>query len=358
MGKDLKGKELGEGIYQQKNNKYCARVSGFGKRLSKTFDNLAEAKIWVAERQLKNEPMAFSGDMTLNDWFDYWIDEIKRPTIKISTYEWYKDRYNHDIRKELGLRLLRDIKPLDCQAFFNNLNHKGRTTQKTKICLKQLLDSAVDNELIDHTPMKKIKIKQEEKKERRVFTADEQSKFICYVERRRSKYSDMWLLMLETGLRTGEVLGLKWSDIDFAEKKINVNRNVYYSRELKRYIEQTPKSASGKRTIPLTQRAIDILKGRKVVGFEWVYMTDFSRKVNLDESLHSVCKTLDLEPISAHGLRHSFATRCIEAGMRPKTLQKILGHSTLQMTMDLYVHVTDDTLIEEMGKFERLVMNW
>ena len=85
---------------------------------------------------------------------------------------------------------------------------------------------------------------------------------------------------------------------------------------------------------------------------DYVFLDDPDRKtrVNMDKSLWWVCDRLGMEHISAHGLRHTFATRCVECGMRPKTLQKILGHSSLSITMDLYVHVTDESLEEEIGK--------
>lgn len=353
MGKDLKGKEIGEGIYQLPSKRYCARVSGFGRRITKTFNNLQEARLWIAERQMRASPSDFSQDMTLNEWYEYWIENIKRPSVKIGTYELYCRIYRIHIKGKLGYMRLSNIKPLDCHNMIINMSKKYSRTvvEHTFYCLRQLMDSAVENELIDHTPVKALKLKSEPREERRVFTAQEQKAFCDYVRTHKFKYRDECLFVLETGLRIGELLGLKWSDVDFTQRKIEVKRSMCYVVGQKKYIEVEPKTSSGVRTIPLTDKAYKILKGRKITGINYIFL-DISRttRVGLDPPLGTVCKHLGIDKISIHGLRHSFATRCIEAGMKPKVLQKILGHSTLAMTMDLYVHVTDEILFQEMKK--------
>lgn len=356
MGKDLKGKEIGEGVYQLQSGKYCARVAGFGKRISKTFDRLVEAKIWVAERQARTSTKLFDEAMTLDEWFNYWIEDIKRPAVKYSTYESYRDIYTNRIKDKMGYMRLQNIRAIDCQKLLNDelKINKHSTVKHTLMCLQQLFNSAVDGELIDHSPVEKIRIRGGEKKERRVLTAEEQRKLVEYVTSHNLKHSDEWLFILETGLRIGELLGLKWSDVE--DRKIYVRRQMYYVREDRHYIETTPKTQSGMRMIPLTKKAYSILKNRKVTRLDYIFLDPKTEtRVDSTRALWHVCDKIGIERISVHGLRHSFATRCIEAGMRPKTLQKILGHSTLAMTMDLYVHVTDDTLEEEMKKLEGVI---
>lgn len=359
MGKDLNGNEIGEGVYQLSSKKYCARVSGFGKRISKTFDNLQEARLWVAEKQCRKSPSDFSDNMTLNEWYDYWMEEIKRPTVKESTYYSYKEVYDKWIRQSIGYMRLKDIKLIDCQSLINRelKVNKWSTVKHTLVCLNQLFDSAIDYELIDHSPAKKVTHTVDDKEERRVLTVEEQKRFVDFINEHQYKYRDEYMFILETGLRIGELLGLKWSDI--VDGKIIVSRTMYWLREEKRYVETTPKTKAGKRIVPLTKKAYSILKNRKVTRMDYIFLDHHrNTKVNMCSSMDFICKKLGIERISPHVLRHTFATRCIEAGMKPKTLQKILGHATLSMTMDLYVHVTDDTLEKEMKKFERLVMGW
>ena len=355
MGKDLKGKELGEGVCQLKSGKYCARVSGITGRISKTFDRIIDAKIWVAERQNNRFDAKLFGDRTtLNEWYESWINDIKKPVVKIGTYQSYKDLYEARIRDTLGYMPLKEIKPIHVQQLINNeaKKHKSSTVMQTLICLKQMFESAVDNGMIEQTPITKtVKVKSGENNERRVLTADEQVRLTQYIQENGFTHDKIVLFILETGLRFGELLGLKWSDIDFKGRMIHVNRSMCWVSEYKAYVEVTPKTKAGARDIPMTDRAYEILKSITVSRIDHIFFTPKRNgKFDINSSLNWLCKRVGIEKISVHGLRHSFATRCIECGMRPKTLQKIMGHSSLSVTMDLYVHVTEDTMIEEMKK--------
>ena len=133
--------------------------------------------------------------------------------------------------------------------------------------------------------------------------------------------------LLQTGLRTGEMVGLRWSDVGLENRLLTINRSMEYRHSTGEWRIGEPKSKSGYRTIPLTEEAVEILKLQKqknrtfkVIPMEWTGIDRFSM----------------------HVLRHTFATRCIEAGMKPKTLQTILGHSNIGITMNLYVHTTEE----------------
>lgn len=356
MGKDLRGKEIGEGLYQLKSGRYCARVSRFGNRENKTFDSLAEARIWLAKEQTRTEPKVFNDEITLDEWYEYWITTIKEPSVAYGTYIHYVSMYKHHIKDGLGSMKLCDIKPINVQMFLNDIQKtlKPKTICNIMNCLKQLLEEAVDNELIDHVPFSKsIKLKSREVEERRIFTVQEQTDFVRYIKSHNYKYGILYLLILETGLRSGEILGLKWSDIDFKERKIHVNRTMYFNFDLKKYCEKPPKTKAGYRIIPLTDTAYQLLKSMKATRIDYVFLDpDRNTKIGLNPTIYQICDYLGIKKISAHGLRHTFATRCIECGMRPKTLQKIMGHQDLSITMNLYVHVTDDSLFEEMKKLK------
>ena len=355
MGKDLKGKELGEGLQQLKTGKYLARVCYRGIRASKSFSNLQEAKIWVAQRQIDSS-VVVNESITLDRWFEYWITEIKQPTIRDSTYETYRRAYGHI---NIGSMKLCDIKPLHCQQVLNDCakHHKSATVKLVMVLMKQIFKSAVDNELLVRSPARNVKIAPEPKEERRVLTREEQKKLTEYITLKQSKYKDEYLLILETGLRIGEVMGLKWSDIDFKERKIYVRRQMVYLHGKKTFEEHLPKSEAGKRMIPMTNRAYQILKSRKVTRIDYVFFEPNRKRLTMNICLTSICKAIGIDKVTVHGLRHTFATRCIEAGMKPKTLQKILGHGDITLTMNLYVHTTESTLFEEMEKLN-VVMNW
>lgn len=371
MGKDLKGKELGTGLSQRKDGKYSARFrSKSGKRIEKYFDKLPEAKRWLRQAQYDDEHsnIAASSDMTVDAWFDVWFKQ-KKQQVRKSTYERYAIQYKNCIQEYIGQMIISDVRPIHCQNIINELNTKGlkpSSIELVKIVLKMIFQCAVDNQIIQSNPVK-VQLPKKEKMERRVLTKSEQSLFLEYAK--KLMHYNTYAFVLQTGLRCGEVTGLKWSDIDFKKRIISISRSVNYDKDEKRFIENPTKTESGKRTIPLTETAYQILIEQKkanegkpiVLGYhEYVFLNSKGNPINrvyYDKNLYSVSKVLGIESFSMHTLRHTFATRCIESGMKPKTLQKILGHSKISMTMDLYVHVTEDEMAKEMMKFENMINN-
>lgn len=170
--------------------------------------------------------------------------------------------------------------------------------------------------------------------------------------------------MLRTGMRKGEMQGLKYSDIDKKQKLIHVQRTLKYI-EGKGYMEDTPKTRTSARDIPLTAATLEHIEAqRKYWGFKVVRMDQYlfcneeggpvSREriqAEIDRTINRIREAgHDFPRITSHVFRHTFATRAIEAGMQPQVLKTILGHSSLAMTMDLYSHVLPDTKAEEMEK--------
>ncbi|MBQ8031784.1 MAG: site-specific integrase, partial [Butyrivibrio sp.] len=181
----------------------------------------------------------------------------------------------------------------------------------------------------------------------------EQKKFLEYAK--GQSYENQYRFILQTGLRTGELVGLKWDDVDFERKTLTISRSMEYRHSVGIWRVGEPKSASGYRTIPLTDEAVRILKDQKiknsnlkVVPIEWSDYIFLCRKgtpiknSTYDTGLYKICNKASIKPFAMHVLRHTFATRCIEGGMKPKTLQKILGHSNIGITMNLYITTTED----------------
>lgn len=193
-------------------------------------------------------------------------------------------------------------------------------------------------------------------------------------------YYNLYVLALEMGLRIGELMGLKWSDIDFEKKVLFVRRLLcYFSKEGKYIFEwHDTKTHNSKRTIPLTKTALAVLKKQRFQRQkiliknatnaleeykDLVFVTRNNRPTQqfiVQECMDLVIKHIqeknpEFERLSPHCFRHSFATRAIENGMQPKSLQKLLGHGSLQLTMDLYCHVTEDSLFEAMELMEKCV---
>lgn len=374
MGKDLKGKELGVGINQRKDGLYSARFTGKdGKRRQKYFKKLQECRKWIADAQFEDEHgnINASADMTVDAWFEYWISEIKGKTVRWNTLGSYKYCYEKNIKDVIGKMIVKDVKPMYCQNVLNIMDNHGYargSMERTKVTMSSMFSDACENGLISANPVtKSVKCPQKGNANTRVLTLDEQQKFLSAA--RSSINYNHFLFILQTGVRSSELRGLKWSDIDFENRIIHIRRNVTYDSHNNKFIVGELKTDSGHRDIPMTGIVCELLtdikrnntkKKANVLPFEFadhIFLNSNNRLIpnsNYDSYLEKLCNKSGIEKISMHTLRHTFATRCIESGMKPKILQKILGHANISMTMDLYVHATEDEKEKEMHKFEQM----
>lgn len=370
MGKDLKGKELGVGICQIKNGKYVARFTKRnGKRIKREFFKLQECRKWMADAQFDDEHgnVLNGDDPTVEAWYRYWIDNVKGDNIRYNTRRNYNERYEKNIKQHIGDMLLKDIKPLHCQNVLNNMSEKyaNSVIEHSRLVMWMMFDSALENELITKNPVtKSVKCTSGRKpKEKRALTIDEQRLFLETVK--DSSNYNQYAFVLQTGLRVGELIGLRWSDIDFKNKILHIRRTMEYRHCYGEWRIGEPKTQNSVRDIPLTHEAINILKNQKenlkkikIIPIEFSDTVFLCKKGTptknsaYDTKLFYYCDKAGIPRFSMHVLRHTFATRCIESGMRPKTLQMILGHSNIGITMNLYVHVTDDEKAKEIENIE------
>lgn len=213
-------------------------------------------------------------------------------------------------------------------------------------------------------------------------TVDEQQRFLEVAK--RSHNYNRYALILETGLRTGEMIGLTWDDIDWEKRTLTVRKTLEYRHKQGCWRAGPPKSQSSYRTIPLTRKAYNILRELydnrenrneaedldqvltyidRITGQQkTLVMRDLvfvnyrtgmpAKNSSYDTHLYKLCDEAGISRFCMHALRHTYATRAIEAGVNPKTLQKFLGHSSIKMTLDRYVHVTDDSMSKAIEQFE------
>ena len=347
MGKSIKGKELGKGITQRKSDGlYQGRfVNRFGKTQTIYASNLNELRKRMREEQYEDEKAlnVVTKDVTLDEWYEIWMNTCKK-NCRNSTRESYATHYKR-IQKELGWRKLTSLNLIIMQNALNELvsDNARKNTKKIPV---DMLEKAIDSDLLTKNVAKQLNtvISKEDKKERRVLTVSEAELFL------------------------GE-----------AQKVLYVRHTLCYFQKDGKYIFEMhdAKTKNGRRTIPLTTRALEALKRQRIQkqkilfkGIETeeqyrdlVFVTKNNRPTQqfiVQEAIGAIVNRIrkehpDYEMFSPHCLRHTFATRAIENGMQPKTLQKILGHGSLQMTMDLYCHVTEDTLFTEMMKMEKAV---
>ena len=367
MGRDLKGREIGTGLLQEKSGWYVARFVGKnGRRVVKRFQKLQEAKQWYANAKYADESSnpLFPQMMTVDAWFEKWID-MKKASIRPNTIDGYTQRYVKNVKPVIGELKMADVKPMHCQMILNRMNetyHNG-TIKQTRIVIHNLFEDAKDNGIITANPMKRS-FKCEggkPKKEREALTEKELKLFLKGIEGHRLEIQ--YRFILQTGLRIGELIGLRWSDIDLSNRLIKVQRTMSYKSATHSWRIGEPKSQAGRRTIPLTDEAVRLLKMQREKNKELrVIPIEYADYVFIDEGgpikqgtynaalKKTLCGKSGIKPISVHQLRHTFATRCVVGGMSPKILQTVLGHSAIGVTMDYYVHTTRDEVAKELEK--------
>lgn len=381
MGKSLNGKELGKGIRQRKEDGlYVARfINRFGKRqviYDNTYNGIQKK---MREAQYANEKAinVISTNMTLDEWYEKWMDTCKK-NCRANTKETYARHYKR-VQEDLGWRKLNKLNLIVMQDAINKLRTDNERKNSKKI-LVDMLEKAYNADLIQKNVAKQINtvITKEDKKARRVLSAKEEEMFL--EESENTFYYNLFIVALETGMRVGELSGLQWEDIDFKEKVVHVKHSMtYFSNAEGKYVfELHPtKTHKGLRDIPLTTKAIKALKQQQFMkqtlinkgkepmeGFgNLVFVTKNNRPTTqflIAECIEGTMKRLNknhpnvvFEKITPHCFRHTFATRALERGVPLKTVSALLGHTQLQLTTDLYMHVTQDSLFEGMAQFEK-----
>ena len=224
MGKNLKGKECGKGIYQRKDGLYSARYyAKNGKRKEKYFETLPEAKNWLADARYeeRHNLIVTSPDMTVDKWFVYWIENIVCD-LAPNTKRNYQERYRWNIQPVIGAMCIADVKPMHCKAVLNRMEttYAGSTIRRAYITMGTMLKSAVMNDIIAKHPMNGVCYTKPVRAvdDIKYLTVDEQEKFLEAAARshnyRQYAYRQ-YALLLETGLRTAELIGLTWYSIDW-----------------------------------------------------------------------------------------------------------------------------------------------
>lgn len=387
MGKNLKGKECGKGISQRKDGLYCARfVDKCRKRHEKYFSSIPEARNWLDEARYSDKhDVLIPSDMTVDDWFNYWITNIVSD-LAPNTRRNYKERYEHNIQPVIGRIKLSDLKPLHCKMVLNtmDMDYAGSTIRQAYITMGTMLKSALMNDLIAKHPMNGVRYTKPVRaaSDIKFLTVAEQEKFLETAKRSHNYYQ--YALILETGLRTGEMIGLTWDAIDWENKTLTVNKTLEYRHDIGYWRAGPPKTQQSYRTIPLTAKAYEILervsygkqfrkesetlsqvleyidritgKTSRLVMRDLVFVNwrtgEPAKNSSYDTHLYKLCDEAEIKRFCMHALCHTYATRAIESGMQPKVLQKLLGHASIKTTMDRYVHVTDESMLKAVQQFE------
>lgn len=368
MAVDKNGKKLPPGIRQRRNGRYEGRVKYEYRSYSVYADTITDTKKKMRELKYKLEHGIFTekSRITLDEWHKTWMEQYKKNQVKTGTYTSYQKYYKSTVKERLGNKRIGDIRGEHIQELYNNLIKEGYALSSIKIVaavLNGCLQQALRNGLIERNPVKLAELpRQTEKKTRQAMTREQQELFMEYAK--DSYLYNFFAVMLRTGMRNGEMRGLKYTDIDKKKNVIHVQRTLKYI-EGEGYMEDTPKTRTSERNIPLTPDLKELIeKQRKLWGFKverldrYLFCNEKGEPLSRERVQGEIDRIIKrivaagnkFDRITPHVFRHTFATRAIEAGMQPQVLKTILGHSSLAMTMDLYSHVLPDTKAEEMEK--------
>jgi integrase len=391
MGKNLKGKELGRGLSQRPDGRYMGRAQVEGHTIVLYDWNLKELKkkLEVAVDDVKRSNLLLEKDrkITLSEWFEEWYKKYKAPTLKDGGSQSYKRKFLNYYGIRIGSKALTDIKQLHVQTAIAEMVDAGRSSKSIREAtgiLQHCIDAAVANGLMTINPVVGVLIPKCEKVERRVLSVEEQDIFLDYLARTKSWYEEMYKFMLLTGMRIGEIGGLQWEDINFVDKFIYVKRTLSYQYDNgKKTMRLTsPKTENSIRKIPFFGETKEILqkqfekveRKRKDLGERWrqpeelgnlVFVTSMGSPIgrySIESDMRCITKQINemlstealydgqvprvFGKIHPHALRHTFATRCFEKGMTPRTVQEIMGHASYNTTVS-YTHVLDDIKTQE-----------
>ena len=322
----------------------------------------------------------------VKDWMEQWLHNYALITVRESTYISYEGYvYNH-INPMIGDIPLQKLTPPIVQNFYNDRILKGRKDGKGGLSSKtmhnmhnmfhQAMEQAKINGLIMQNPTENALIPRQTKKEMRVLSVQEQMKLLSVVHMHRLGFAIKF--DLATGLRIGELCALKWTDFDFYNKTVKVSRTLQRikhnqldreeldgSENMTLVVEGPVKTNSGFREIPIPDKIwLELMQHQQIQQHEYsrlgvpivpdgyVFAMPLGTCVEpstMRDALNFLLEAAGIEHANFHSLRHTFATRALEAGMPIKTLSDILGHSQVQITMDLYCHSSIDHMRDSMN---------
>lgn len=318
--------------------------------------------------QLENGLNIVDNKMTLNQYLPKWLEMAAKRKVKDTTFENYQNVINFRILPVLGHVTLKDLNGSACQNFFNLLIDQELSNGYIKTIYKIFnisLEKAIDWDLILKNPLRKVDIPKERKRKYTVWKREELLRFLQVAKDEDLDYFALFFVCIYTGLRRGELLGLKWEDVNFKDGNLHIQRNQTYLNGTFTY--GSLKTESSNRVIKLDDETLNTLMQHKKRQSELKLLYGpqysienliFSRKdgqpihpTTLAVTFHSIMKKSDVPKIRFHDLRHTHATLLLEAGVSLKEVQERLGHSSIKMTGDIYAHVTEEMKSNASKKF-------
>ena len=288
--------------------------------------------------------------MTVEEFLLDYVQNTLKNEVAPNTYEHRLSYVKNHIAPRIGKIKLTDLKPTHIQKLYNELHEQFTPgyVQNVGNLLTKALRQAERWDLIKRNPATLVKKPATSRKnaKMKIWTVEEQKKFLEYVESESFFYYTLFLLALTSGMRKGEILGLQWGDVDIKQGIVSVKRTAVWAQR-NFYLKDMPKTESSIRTIQVPEKTSKTLKRWQLAcPANTLNLVFSSPKTNgilypnsLDKAFHKMVRNAGVPTITFHGLRHTFATTLLANNVNPKIVQEMLGHATIKTTMDTYSHV-------------------
>jgi integrase len=328
------------------------RKTLYGKTRREVDEKLTRAK---ANR---DDGLVFDADnLTVGRYLERWLTDSVRDTVKATTYESYERLIRLHLVPTLGRLKLKNLTTTHVRGLYREkLDHglSPTSVQRVHALLHKALKQAVHDGLVPRNITETVKAPRQSRKEMSTLTREQARHFLN--EAKGDRLAALYLLAIHTGLRQGELLGLKWNDVDLDRGTLQVRRILSAAKEGPTFT--TPKNNKG-RSVRLTAQAVQALRDHRTrqaeeklkhdgfwqdqsLVFTTLVGTPLNRHNVFSRSFKPLLREAGLPDIPFHGLRHSFATLMLAGGEHPKVVQEMMGHSSIRVTMDFYSHVLPD----------------
>jgi integrase len=282
-----------------------------------------------------------AGSLTVGAYLNRWLDAI-RDTVKVRTWQRHEEVVRLHLKPPLGRGRLERLNALQVQSLYRAKLDSGlspRTVQIIHATLHKALKQAVRWSLVPRNAAEAVNPPKPAKKEIEPLTADQAKKLLKIAKETQPKLYALYVLALSTGMRSGELLGLQWRDVDLKAGMLRVRRTVFNGKV------NLPKTSHGSRGIRLSKTAVEALR-QHAQDAEWVFPTSVGTSMSV-HNLHNrswkpLLKRAGLPNIRFHDLRHTCATLLLTKAVHPKVVQELLGHASIQITLDTYSHLLPD----------------
>lgn len=366
-----RGQNMGS-VYRRNDGRWVGQVTIESEKHYKYFKTQREAREWVQKTTIQvDDGLSFSAtQITFKEFMHYWLDSAK-PSIRPNTVRQYGYVVNNHIPDGLGKVKLKDLRPEMIQVLINKKLEEGLSTRTVELIfavVRRALNQAVQQSILPRNPIKGV-TKPKPKRPEMVTLTDTQVRTLLLAVR-DTRFEALYQIAVTTGMRKGEILGLKWSDLDW------VNRTLHVQRQLLRINNQglvfdAPKSKASRRVIVLGEATIEKLRGHQTLqhkerlfaGERWqeydlIFPSTIGTPMEPRNCVRHFKETLreaNLPNVRFHDLRHSAASLMLQQGTHPKIVQERLGHASISLTLDTYSHVIPTMQEEVAAKIDELL---